>query len=84
MTQHTTQETYLASVKFRQDYDAYLDDHHLTMDTIVGITCSEARDILRSLRDQCPHNLARVMAMRHPLDAERWDEVEHRVQELLE
>lgn len=76
-------QEHLDATKFLQDYQSYLDDHHLMNDTITGIPCEEARNLLRYLRKQCPYNLAKAMAVHHPLTVDRWGEIEGRIQDML-
>jgi len=69
--------------QLREDFESYRWDHHLAPDTLRGFKRSEAINLLFSIYACAPNQVARALAIEHPLSADQYDHVERRIQELL-
>jgi len=67
----------------RVSFDVYLNDRHAGADLITGMTCNEARGLLRDIREHAPHVFAKCAAIRFPWDDVQANATEHGIQELL-
>lgn len=80
MTEH---QEHCDSRQFMEDVETYRHDKHCTSDAITAFYPEEARDMLRALWQAAPWNFAKCMAIRYPLSAERWNDVEAQLQAQL-
>jgi len=70
--------------KLREDFETYRWDHHLVPDTLRGLKRSEAINLLFHIYSCAPNQVARALAVDHPLDDSTYDCVEARLFDLAE